>query len=203
MNNSDFVAKWRYRLIPDHIIGEILTKEWIDTAIPVLMLVLSVAAFSLLLPHFLTLNGVVELLRQMGELTFVTLGMAVVIMAGGIDLSVGSVFALANFTTLGLVNYLQWPIPAVVPVVILVCALCGLINGILVGYLRLRAFLTTLATLIILRALVDYLLFNWGTLVVATSPDSDLWDFLSFGTVFGIPFNYLSALIAAVFLHLF
>jgi len=203
MNNSDFVAKWRYRLIPDHIIGEILTKEWIDTAIPVLMLVLSVAAFSLLLPHFLTLNGVIELLRQMGELTFVTLGMAVVIMAGGIDLSVGSVFALANFTTLGLVNYLQWPIPAVVPVVILVCALCGLINGILVGYLRLRAFLTTLATLIILRALVDYLLFNWGTLVVATSPDSDLWDFLSFGTVFGIPFNYLSALIAAVFLHLF
>ena len=129
----------------------------------------------------------------MGELTFVTLGMAVVIMAGGIDLSVGSIFALANFTTLALVNYLQWPIPIIVPVVLVVCGLCGLINGILVGYLRLRAFLTTLAMLIILRALVDYLLFNWGTLVVNDTPDSAVWDFLSFGTVLGIPFNYLLA----------
>jgi ribose transport system permease protein len=89
MRHSDALAKWRHRFIPDHIIGEILTKDWIDTAIPVLMLVLSVAVFSFLLPHFLSLGGIVELLRQMGELTFVTLGMAIVIMAGGIDLSVG------------------------------------------------------------------------------------------------------------------
>ena len=203
MINSDTIAKWRYRLVPDHIIGEILTKEWIDTAIPVLMLLVSVLTFSALLPHFLSWNGVVELLRQMGELTFVTLGMAVVIMAGGIDLSAGSVFALANFTTLGLVNYLQWPLAVALPLVVLICAACGLINGLLVGYLRLRAFLTTLAMLIILRALVDWLLFNWGTVVVANTIESDVWDFLSFGTVLGIPFNYLSALVAAVALHIF
>jgi ribose transport system permease protein len=81
MLNPDVVAKWRYRLLPDHIIGEILTKDWIDTAIPVVMLVLSVVGFSLLLPNFLTLSGMVEVLRQMGELTFVTLGMSIVIMA--------------------------------------------------------------------------------------------------------------------------
>lgn len=187
MNRSDIVAKWRYRLVPDHVIGEILTKEWIDTAIPVAMLLLSVAGFSFLLPNFLSLAGLVELLRQMGELTLVTLGMAIVIMAGGIDLSVGSIFALANFTTLALVNYLAWPLYFALPLVMLVCALCGLINGLLVGYLRLRAFLTTLATLIILRAVVDYLLFHYGTLVVSSSPDSDFWDFLSFGTVLGFP----------------
>jgi ribose transport system permease protein len=202
MSSSDVVAKWRYRLVPDHVIGEVLTKDWIDTAIPVVMLIISAAVFALLLPNFLSVAGVVELLRQLGELTFVTLGMAVVIMAGGIDLSVGSIFALANFTTLALVNYLQWPIPIAALVVLVVCGLCGLINGILVGYLRLRAFLTTLAMLIILRALVDYLLFNWGTLVVNDAPDSAVWDFLSFGTVFGIPFNYLLALIAAVVLHI-
>ena len=203
MSSSDVVAKWRYRLVPDHVIGELLTKDWIDTAIPVVMLVASAVVFALLLPNFVSVGGVVELLRQMGELTFVTLGMAVVIMAGGIDLSVGSIFALANFTTLALVNYLQWPIPVTAFCVLVVCGLCGLINGILVGYLRLRAFLTTLAMLIIIRALVDYLLFNWGTVVVNDTPDSAVWDFLSFGTVLGIPFNYLLALVAAVVLHIF
>jgi ribose transport system permease protein len=203
MQRSDTYAKWRYRLLPDHIIGEILTKEWIDTAIPVVMLFLSVAVFSALLPDFLSVRALVEVLRQLGELTFVTLGMSVVIMAGGIDLSVGSVFALGNFLTLALVNLLQWPLWAALPLVAIACSLCGLVNGILVGYLRLRAFLTTLATLIILRALVDYLLFNWGTAIVSNSIESDVWDFLSFGTVLGIPFNYLFALVAAVALHLF
>lgn len=203
MFSSDAVAKWRYRLLPDHVIGEILTKEWIDTAIPVVMLLLSVAAFSALLPNFLSLGGLVEVLRQLGELTFVTLGMLIVIMAGGIDLSVGSVFALGNFTTLAFVNLLQWPLYIALPLVVVVCALCGLVNGILVGYLRLRAFLTTLAMLIIIRALVDYLLFNWGTAVVSNSVDSDVWDFLSFGTVLSVPFNYFSALVAAIALHVF
>ena len=203
MSHNDSFAKWRSRLLPDHIIGEILTKEWIDTAIPVLMLLLSVFVFSLLLPHFLTIGSFVEVLRQLGELTFVTLGMSIVIMAGGIDLSVGSIFALGNFTTLALVNLLQWPLWIALPLVAVVCSLCGLVNGILIGYLRLRAFLTTLATLIILRALVDYLLFNFGSAIVASSIESDFWDFLSFGTVFGIPFNYLLALIVAVGLHVF
>ncbi|OKO84569.1 SMP-30/gluconolactonase/LRE family protein [Bradyrhizobium sp. AS23.2] len=203
MNSSDTIAKWRSRFIPDHVVGEILTKEWIDTAIPVVMFIASIIAFSLLLPHFLSLGGIVELLRQMGELTFVTMGMAIVIMAGGIDLSVGSVFALANFLTLACVNYLAWPPYLALPIVIAICGLCGLVNGVLVGYLRLRAFLTTLATLIIVRALVDYLLFHYGSKVVESSPDSEFWDFLSFGTVFGFPFNYLAAIVAAVVLHVF
>ena len=66
MQRSDTYAKWRYRLLPDHIIGEILTKEWIDTAIPVVMLLLSVAIFSALLPNFLSVGGFVEVLRQLG-----------------------------------------------------------------------------------------------------------------------------------------
>lgn len=203
MFNPDVVAKWRYRLLPDHIIGEILTKDWIDTAIPVVMLALSVAGFSLLLPHFLSWSGLVEVLRQMGELTFVTLGMSIVIMAGGLDLSVGSVFALGNFTTLFLVNYLEWPLYVALPSVVVVCALCGLVNGVLVGYLRLRAFLTTLAMLIIIRAAVDYLLFHWGTAAVANTIDSEVWDFLSFGKVLGVPSNYMFAFVMAVGLHIF
>ena len=35
---SEVYAKWRYRLIPDHVLGEILSKNWIDNAIPVAIL---------------------------------------------------------------------------------------------------------------------------------------------------------------------
>jgi ribose transport system permease protein len=199
---SETYAKWRYRLVPDHVVGEILTKDWIDNAIPVIILVLSVGVFASLIPGFLSVSSLVELIRQMGELTFVTLGMAIVVLAGGIDLSVGSIFALSNFLTLAFVNMLGWPLYAALPAVVVVCALVGLINGLLIGYLRLRAFLTTLATLIIIRAGVDYLLFLYGSDVVASTPDSAFWDFLSFGTVLGIPFNYFAALATAIVLHI-
>ena len=201
VTTSEVYAKWRYRLVPDHIVGEVLTKDWIDNVIPVTILVLAVAVFAWIIPGFLTATSLVELIRQMSELTFVTLGMAVVIMAGGIDLSVGSIFALANFTTLALVNMLGWPLYLALPSVVAICGLVGLLNGVLVGYLRLRAFLTTLAMLIVVRAGVDYLLFLYGTDVVASTPDSAVWDFLSFGTVLGFPFNYLAALLVAVGLH--
>ena len=74
---------------------------------------------------------------------FPALGMTVVLLAGGIDLSVGSNFALCNFTAIALVNYFQLPLVLVFPAVIVVGGLVGLVNGLLVGYLRLRAFLTT------------------------------------------------------------
>ena len=41
---SDFLVRWRYRWVPNHIIGEILSKSWIDSAIPFLMLLISVSA---------------------------------------------------------------------------------------------------------------------------------------------------------------
>ena len=52
--------------------------------------------------------------RELGEFIFLTLGMTVVMLAGGIDLSVGSTFALRNFATLALFNWLGWPIGAAV-----------------------------------------------------------------------------------------
>ena len=86
------------------------------------------------------------------------IGMTIVMLTGGIDLSVGSNFALANFTALALINIAKWPAEVAVVATISVGALIGLINGLLIGYLRLRAFLTTLVMLTLARAIVDYLL---------------------------------------------
>lgn len=203
LSASEIYAKWRYRLFPSHIIGEILSKDWIDNAIPVLILLLTVGIFASIIPGFLLPGNLAEIIRQVGEITFVTLGVAIVIMAGGIDLTVGSTFALANFLTLATVNWLNWPLYLALPATVAACGFVGLINGLLIGILRLRAFLTTLAMLIIVRALVDYLLFLYGTDVVASSPDSVAWDFISLGSIVGIPFNYFAALVVAIGLHVF
>ena len=81
-------------------------------------------------------------------------------------------------------------------------ALVGLVNGILIGYLRLRAFLTTLVTLIIVRAVVDMLLLSLAVRISAGFVDSDLWTYLGEGTVLGVPFSFTLFLVVAVLAHI-
>ena len=203
MSMSEAYVRWRYRLIPDHVVGEILSKDWIDNAIPVLMLLFVVAFFGMKIPGFFGLHSLTDTGRQLGEYLFPALGMTVVLLAGGIDLSVGSNFALCNFVAIALVNYFQLPLAAVFPAVILVGAIVGLVNGVLVGYLRLRAFLTTLVTLIFVRAIVDLLTLKYAIKVSTSSADTPVWDFIGDGTVAGVPIDLLAALVMAAIGHIF
>jgi ribose transport system permease protein len=91
MSISETYVRWRYRLIPDHVVGELLSKDWIDNAIPVLILAIVVAFFGVSLPGFFGLHSLIDTGRQLGEYLFPALGMTVVLLAGGIDLSVGSI----------------------------------------------------------------------------------------------------------------
>ena len=190
-------VRWRYRLIPDHIVGELLSKEWIDNVIPVLMLVSVVAFFGIDLPGFFGLHSLSDAGRQLGEYLFLALGMTVVLIAGGIDLSVGSNFALCNFAAIALVNTFQLPVFVVFPLVILLGAAVGLVNGVLVGYLRLRAFLTTLVTLMFVRAIVDLLTTKYARIISVPTQDTPVWDFIGDGTVVGVPIDLLAAFVVA------
>ena len=200
---TDTLTRLRSRLFPDHLIGELLSKNWIDNAIPVVVLLALVATFGVLINGFYTFSTFAIMLRQVGELSFVVFGMTIVILAGGIDLSVGSVFALCNFLALFLINYLGLPVLAAIPVVLAAGALCGAVNGFLIGYLKLRAFLTTLATLIVIKAVVEILTHIYARKVVMGVPNSTIWDLFAIGTVAGLPFNLLLALVVAVALHIF
>ncbi len=79
---------------------------------------------------------------------------------------------------------------------------CGSINGYLIGYLRLRAFLTTLVTLIIFRSIYDILFLRMSTAIVAGYSDSDLLFFIGTGTVLGIPFSLWVTVIIAIAWHI-
>jgi len=187
MSLTHTFARFRYRYLPDHILGEIISKPWIDTAIPVLVLAVLMMGLAGWNADLVSLSSLAGMAPQFSETLLVTLGMVLVLMGGGIDLSVGSVFALANFITLALFNMLGLPIGVAIAAALLAGALVGAINGVLVGYLKLRAFLTTLATMIIVRAVVDVFLLRYAVDITNPVSESGFWDFLSFDTIAGLP----------------
>src|SRR3954466_12757885 len=200
---QDALLRLRYRYWPDHLLGEILSKRWTETAIPVMVLLIITILLSRAIPGFLTVGGLADTGRQAGEIGFVVFGIALVVIVGGIDLSVGSMFALCDFCALFCLNVLDWPVPAVIAATLLCGAALGAINGLLIGYLRLRAFITTLITLIIYRSAYDLLLFDYSNKIAAAFPDIPSWNFVGGGGVLGVPSVVLVYLVVAIFGHVF
>ena len=203
MSSSEFYDRWRSRLFPDHVIGEVLSKNWIDNAIPFLFLIITMVTFGAILPNFLSVGGLSDQARELGEILFVVLGMTIVMLAGGIDLSVGSTFALSNFVMLAAFNWQHWPVGVAICLALLSGAVVGLVNGILVGYLRLRAFLTTLVTLIIVRAIDDTLVLKYSVAVGVLNDSSETWNFISDGNIYGVPPVFIVAMLLAIAGHIF
>lgn len=198
-------TRLRYRYLPDHLIGEVLTKPWIDTAIPTVLLALVLLVFQFVTPDFFRPAAIADLGRVFGEYALVVIGQTVVMIAGGIDLSIGSVFGLINFIALALIFRFNVHVLLVLPICIGIGAVIGAVNGALIGYLRLRAFLTTLVTLIILRAINDLfgLIYSSGLVGNYEVNGSRYLDFLGDGSVIGIPSSLLVAALIAVCAHVF
>src|SRR5258707_12563055 len=104
---QDALLRLKYRYWPDHLLGEILSKRWTETAIPVIVLLIIGFALSRSIDGFLSPVALADTARQAGEIGFVALGMALVVIVGGIDLSVGSMFALCDFCALFCLNGLD------------------------------------------------------------------------------------------------
>src|SRR6185437_2448057 len=159
--------------------------------------------FSLTIPNYTRVENIVSLGRLYAEFGFVALGMAFSLITGGIDLSVGAIFALCNFATLFFLLVMGWPVWAVILATLATGVVVGGINGVLIGYLKARPFLTTLVTLIILRASVNILNEKFATVFATNSPDSSAWDFLGEGFVLGVPINAATLIVVLLIGHLF
>jgi ribose transport system permease protein len=195
------LIKFRYKYIPDHVVGELLAKRWMDSAIPFAALVIVVIVFGSLLPHFFSIDNISEMSRQFAELGLVVLALAIVMLSGGIDLSVGSVFALGVLlSTIGM-NAMGWSVGLTFVAVLVLGVVCGTINGVLVGYLRLRAFLTTLVTLITFRSIYELVYPEFSTRIAGNLPDSALWNFIGEGDFFGVPSSFIFTAIVLIASH--
>jgi ribose transport system permease protein len=100
---------------------------------------------------FLTDDNLTNLLRQSVTTGLLALGMLMVILTGGIDLSVGSVVALTGIMAAGLAEGL--PVPLAMLIAVAAGAACGAVNGVLVAHFRLAPFVVTLAALTTVRGL--------------------------------------------------
>jgi ribose transport system permease protein len=142
-------------------------------------------------PDFLSHSNAINTTRQISMLGIYAIGIAFVIITGGIDLSVGSVIGLtgviiAKISGLG-AGSLGVSLWIGIPVALGVALLIGLLQGLLVTRLRLQAFIVTLAGMLLLRG-VSQTIVEGGTLSLGASPllalaNSGLWPLLIFVTV--------------------
>jgi ribose transport system permease protein len=120
-------------------------------------LVVMIIIFSVASDRFLTANNFINILNQITVIAILSLGQTFVIITGGIDLSVGSVMALCVMT-LGYaydLKYMGLDVWTAVPIALLVGALAGLVNGLMVTRLNLPPFIATLAMFTIARGLAN------------------------------------------------
>ena len=109
----------------------------------------SFSAFSSV-PQFFSAANLELMARQTAIVCVAALGMTMVIVAGGIDLSVGSVIALSTVVTAQILRGGSWPLVAAAGA-IAAGAVCGLMNGVLITGLRVVPFIITLGTMLLVR----------------------------------------------------
>ncbi len=104
---------------------------------------------------FLTLRNVLNVLDQVTVVGVMAIGMTLVILIGGIDLSVGSVLALSGMVMGYLGNDAHWPFGLAIVAALGAAALCGAASGLMITALRVPAFIATLAMMSIARGLAS------------------------------------------------
>jgi ribose transport system permease protein len=128
-------------------------RRWVDYVFlsAFFLLILLAASMS---DVFFTERNLTNLLRQIVTNGLISLGMLVVILTGGIDLSVGPVVAFASIVVSGMIEKQGLPLPVAILIALCVGAAAGLFNGFMISRFKLQPFIVTLATLGAIRGLV-------------------------------------------------
>src|SRR5829696_7496165 len=125
------------------------------------------AVFAVLTPNFLTERNLLNILQQSSINACVALGMTLVIIAGGIDLSVGPTAAISAIAAAAMMIG-GVPIELAIPAAVLLGAAAGAANGMLVAYGGLQPFIVTLGTLSLYRAAA--LIYTGGNPILGIPP---------------------------------
>ncbi len=163
--------------------------------LPFLSLIGLFVFLSIASPYFLTTTNLASVVRQTAVINIMALGMTLVIVSGGIDLSVGAILAFS-----GVAGTMAMASGQPMWIGVLVGLLCGagwgLLNGVLTTALRIPPFIVTLGTLGIARGVT--LILSDGLPVTGLPQEL---AYLGEGTIFGIPFVLLVLLLTAGLVH--
>ena len=157
-----------------------------------------VVVFTILSPYFLTAENFLNIGKTLAVVGIVAVGETLVLISGGVDISVGSVAALA-----GVVTGLLWeksglPLGVTALIGLLAAALIGLLNGLLVTRAKINPLITTLATFSAVRGLAFVL-----TNAQMNQLNQPQFQFIGRGDIGGVPFSLILMLVLyAVFIFI-
>ena len=128
-----------------------------------------------------TWSGVMNILRHSAVVGIMAFGMGLVIITGGIDLSVGSMLALVGSFSVVVFNATDSVLLTLL-FALVAGGLCGLFNGVLIGLVKMPAFIVTLATMLIFRSVAQYYLRTTGSSIFNMTGTLDHYaSFYGFG----------------------
>ncbi len=145
------------------------------------LLIFAVFAVTLQGSGFLTTQNLLNIVQQTAPVTVMAIGMVFVLTAGEIDLSIGSVVAISALLAAVVMRDEPWPLAVLAGLG--AGAVIGLLNGVLVAYVRLPSFLVTLATMGLLAGVG-----RWMTdLKSVPVTDTTFTGLFGAGALFGVP----------------
>jgi ribose transport system permease protein len=163
----------------------------------------------ILAPVFMTPRNLLNISKNFSFIALMSLGETLVIISGGIDLSVGSVCALSAVVTMMLMRFFSATAAAQVPGATVALAallalglagLIGLVSGLLVAHVRLSPFVTTLGMLSVARGMTYVL--TQGRAQYPTGPDVAVFTGFTNGAILGLPAQLVYLLALAILMAL-
>ena len=162
--------------------SEIFLRRNLGIILALLVLCIIMSVNPITRNTFLTERNVFNVLRQISSNLYLACGMTMVIILGGIDLSVGSIIALSGCISAGCVVRYDMPIGAAIVVGILVGLVIGMFNGLVISRTTIPPFIVTLATMNIAKGFAY--VYTGGSPVRVVTRE---WQFLGAGHIGIVP----------------
>ncbi|EPT9256167.1 ribose ABC transporter permease [Vibrio alginolyticus] len=164
---------------------KLFTKEWLIEQKSLIALIFLIVVVSFLNPNFFTVDNILNILRQTSVNAIIAVGMTLVILTAGIDLSVGSVLALCGAFAASMIA-LEVPVLVAVPTALAAGAALGAISGIIIAKGKVQAFIATLVTMTLLRGVT--MVYTEGRPISTGFTDTaDAFAWFGTGYALGIP----------------
>jgi ribose transport system permease protein len=155
-----------------------------------LLLVALCAIVAAASPQFLSVTNLQNVSRLVGTYGIFSIGVGIVIVSGGIDLSVGSICALLGVLLSMMLVEWQWPAGLALAAVIALGAALGAVHGLLIGRLRLQPFIVTLCGLLLYRGAARYIADD-STKGFGAGEGFEWMRSLAAGSVAGVPMPFV------------
>lgn len=175
-------------------IAQVFRFLWLEYSVLFALILLMIIA-TILNPRFLILQNLINILRQVSVIGIVAMGMTVIIISGGFDLSVGSVLALAGVAGMSAMNA-SGSIPTGILATFAVALTSGAIIGGLVTKGKIAPFIATVGMMAVARSLAMF--FVRGGNVVG---QIDGYTMISRGELFGLRYPIYTFVIVTIIVH--